>query len=226
MQKRVKKSHSQIVRTFALKWAAKPARGLLRGNPGLDWETPKPAKPKKAMYTEEEVKVLEEGVREWLRPIVATLAWTGMRIGELTNLRWKDVGLKERVIHIRVQEEWKPKGKRDRTVPLHPKVETVLRKQRIGEKVFLGPEGGRLKETYCLKCLKADQVKLGVRENELHGFRRFFATTMMQNGASAETVRQRGGWKTLETMLRYLADVSVKESVAAMEKVVKSLAAS
>jgi len=30
-------------------------------------------------------------------------------------------------------------------VPQHPKVETVLRKQRIGEKVFQGPDGGKLK---------------------------------------------------------------------------------
>jgi integrase len=82
-------------------------------NPALDWDTPKPPKPKKRMYTAEDVQKLEAGVRDWLRPIVTTLAWTGLRIGELINLRWKDVDLKERVIHIRVQEDLKPKGKRD-----------------------------------------------------------------------------------------------------------------
>lgn len=215
----------QIVMKGALKWAARPSRGLVKTNPALDWDTPKPPKPKKRMYTAEDVQKLEEGVRDWLRPIITTLAWTGLRIGELINLRWKDVDLKERVIHIRVQEDWKPKGKRDRVVPLHPKVEAVMRKQRVGEKVFLGPNGGRLKETYCLMCLKLDQVKLKVAENDLHGFRRFFATTMMQAGASAETVRQWGGWRTMDTMLRYLADVSMKESVAVMDKCVKTLAA-
>ena len=57
-----------------------------------------------------------------------------MRIGELINLRWSDVDFNRKVITIRVQENWKPKGRRDRTVPMHPKVETVLRQaQRVGQ---------------------------------------------------------------------------------------------
>ena len=43
---------------------------------------------------------------------------------------------------------------------------------------------------------------------------------------NAETVRQWGGWKTLETMLRYLTDVDVKDSVAAMDQMVLRMAAS
>jgi hypothetical protein len=39
-----------------------------------------------------------------------------------------------------------------------------------------------------------------------------------------ETVRQWGGWKSLETMLRYLADVNVKDSVNAMKQAAKRLA--
>jgi len=35
-----------------------------------------------------------------------------------------------------------------------------------------------------------------------------------------------GGWKSLETMLRYLADVDVKDSVSAMDQAAKKLAAS
>jgi hypothetical protein len=39
-------------------------------------------------------------------------------------------------------------------------------------------------------------------------------------------VRQWGGWKSLETMLRYLADVNVTDSVQAMDTAVRRLAAS
>jgi len=111
-------------------------------------------------------------------------------------------------------------------VPLHPKVEAVLRAQPIGEWAFLGPQGGRIKENYALLCLKADQSKIGVPECGLHGFRRFFATNMLRAGVDVETVRQWGGWKSLETMLRYLADVVVKDSVRAMDEAVRRLAAS
>lgn len=123
------------------KWAAKPSRGFLKVNPALDWETPEPVKPKRFCYTADHVKALEVGVRDWLQPVVTVLAWSGMRIGELVNLRWKDVDFETRMFHIRVREDWKPKGKCDRAVPMHPKVESVLRSRSVGEFVFLGPRG-------------------------------------------------------------------------------------
>ena len=96
----------------------------------------------------------------------------------------------------------------------------------IGEYVFLGPRGGKLKETYALECLKADRRALKLPEADLHGFRRFFATTMIRGGVAAETVRQWGGWQSLETMLRDLADVNATDSVQAMDRVAQRLAAS
>lgn len=209
----------------AMKWGSRASRGLLRVNPSADWETPKPIKPKRRCYTAEEVAAMETGVREWLRPIVTTLAYTGLRIGELIHLRWVDVDLEKRVIHVRVQEEWKPKGRRDRLIPLHPKVEGVIRARPVGTHVFLGPDGGCLKENYALYCLKSDQrKKLKMPTGDLHAFRRFFATTMMKAGVNVESVRQWGGWQSLDTMLRYLADVDVKESVDAMDQAAQKIA--
>lgn len=205
---------------------SKSARGLIATNPAVEWETLEPATPKRRCYSRDEVSKLETGVREWLKPVVTALAWSGMRIGELVNLRWKDVDLEKRVIHIRIREDWKPKGRADRVIPLHSKVEAAVRSQRVGEYVFTGSRGGRIKESFALASLKKDQTKLGMPEGDLHGFRRFFATTMMQAGTPVETVRQWGGWKSLETMLRYLADVSVKDSVQAMRHAEAALAAS
>jgi len=223
----VKTSYNdELVIKGVFKWGSKTSRGIVAVNPALDWETPEPVKPKRRCYTPEEVAKLEVGVREWLRPIVITLAWTGLRIAELIHLRWADVDLDKRVLHVRVQESWKPKGRRDRVVPLHPKVEAVIRQQSIGVYVFMGPNGGRIKETFALQCLKEDQRKLDLPEGDLHGFRRYFATSMLRAGVDTETVRQWGGWKSLDTMLRYLADVSVKESVEAMDAAAQRLAAS
>ncbi|MCZ7649523.1 MAG: site-specific integrase [Planctomycetota bacterium] len=215
-----------LVLKGAFKWGARPSRGFVPVNPALDWETPEPDKPKRRCYTAGEVSRMETGVRDWLRPIVVMLAWTGMRIDELINLRWEDVNLEERLISIRVQEEWKPKGRCDRKVPMQAKVEAVLRRQPIGKFAFRGPNGGRVKESYALECLKRDQAKLGMMVGDLHGFRRFFATSMLRAGVDVETVRQWGGWKTLETMLRYLADVSATDSVKSMDEAVAKLSAS
>jgi len=210
----------------AFKWANKPGRALLTRNPALDWETTEPVKPKRKSYTAEEIAKLESGVRPWLRPVVTILAWSGMRIGELIHLRWSDVDFKAQVINIRVQEEWKPKGRRDRAIPMHPKVESTLKTLRVGQYVVSGSRGGRLKETWCLQCLKTDQEKLKLPVGDLHGFRRFFATTMMKAGVDTNTVREWGGWKSLETMLRYLADGTAAEGVQAMKAAAQRLAAS
>jgi integrase len=142
----------------------------------------------------------------------------------LENLRWSDVDFEKRVLHVRVQEEWKPKGRADRTVPLHSKVEAVLRQQPIGKYVITSPGGGQLRERYTLLCLKQDQVRLKLSKGDLHGFRRFFATTMMENGASPHTVMQWGGWKSMETMMRYLADTAAADSVKVMDQVTRRLA--
>lgn len=210
----------------AFKWASKAGRALLVRNPALDWETTEPVKPKRKAYMAAEVAKLESNVRPWLRPVVTILAWTGMRIGELIHLRWADVDFKQQVINIRVQDEWKPKGRRDRTVPMHPKVETALKGLRVGQYVVSGGRGGRLKESWCLAALKRDQEKLGLPASDLHGFRRFFATTMMKAGVDTNTVREWGGWKSLETMLRYLADGNSAEGVQAMQAAAQRLAAS
>src|SRR4029077_7647643 len=116
-------------------------------------------------------------------------------------------------MHIRVQESWKPKGKRDRMVPMHPKVEAVLRNQPVGEYAFPAVKGGMLCARSSRRSLREDQKRIGIQCGDLHAFRRFFATTMIRNGVDAETVRQWGGWKTFQTMLRYLADVNAKDSV-------------
>jgi len=218
--------NDSLVIKNALKWGSKASRGFLPVNPSLDWETAEPVKPRRRMYTQVEANKLEAEARAWLRPIITTLAYTGMRIGELVALRWQDVDLIKRIIHIRVRDDWRPKGKADRMVPMHAKVEAVIRSQSLGKYVFSGPRGGHVRETYVLTCLNKDQERLKLPRNDLHGFRRYFATTMLKAGVSVDTVRQWGGWKSLETMLRYLADTSVEDSVKAMEEASRKLAAS
>src|SRR5262249_9357312 len=90
---------------------------------------------------------------------------------------------------------------------------------------FIGPRGNQVKDHVSLRCLQEDQVKLGLEVGDQHGFRRFFATTMIRNGVDVETVRQWGGWKSFNTMLRYLADVNATDSVIAMDQLFARMSA-
>lgn len=78
-------------------------------------------------------------------PIFITMLWTGMRVGEITGLRWEDVDFDNNIIHInhtlvyydtRTEDGCKyaihtPKTKAgNRTIPMLPKVKAALMQEK------------------------------------------------------------------------------------------------
>ena len=57
----------------------------------------------------EEIKRLYDACPEYLKPIVAIAVCTGMRKGEILNLKWPDVDFRRKIITI-----LKTKGQRKR----------------------------------------------------------------------------------------------------------------
>ncbi len=221
---------SNIIKNF-LKYASHPARGLMEQNPGEYWEVREPPEKLAYCYTEEEVQKLMTKCREWLRPILTTLAYTGMRIGELINLRWQDVDFKNGMITIAVREDWHPKGRRSRSVPMHPFVRSAVEVRRVGEYVFMGPKGGRIKQNRTLECLKKDREKLGIHHGVLHSFRHFFVSFCAERGVPVLTCMAWVGHKDAEMVWHYyhLHDRASKEAMerlAAPEEVGTLLAQS
>jgi integrase len=78
--------------------------------------------PKQPCFAVEQVELLISNAEGWAVPMLATLAFTGMRLGELQQLRWEDVDLERNVIHVhRGGSGDKPKDKEDRFIPIHAK---------------------------------------------------------------------------------------------------------
>jgi integrase len=86
--------------------------------------------------SDEEIRSLCEAATPTYRPIISTLAWTGMRVSEALGLRWQDVDFDASEIHVQGQltEDGtikRPKTKAGtRTVPMLPVVEQELREHR------------------------------------------------------------------------------------------------
>ncbi|MHC5057169.1 MAG: tyrosine-type recombinase/integrase [Planctomycetota bacterium] len=211
---------SMIIKDF-LKYASHSGRRLMADNPGEAWEVRKPPKKQGYCYTEEEVEALIKGCRDWLRPIVTTLAYTGLRIDELIELRWEDVDLCNGLISIRVRDDWRPKGKRDRSIPIYPLVRGAIESRPLGEFVFLGPLGGRLTESNTLKCLKEDREKLEIAQGVLHSFRHFFVSMCAQSGVAIFTCMSWVGHKDSD-MVWYYYHLHDKASKDAMERLAAS----
>jgi integrase len=87
--------------------------------------------------TREEIKAIVEAAKGRWRPILLTAIFTGLRASELRGLRWTDVDLDKRELHVRQRADryskiGKPKSDAgERTVPLTPIVVNTLREWKL-----------------------------------------------------------------------------------------------
>src|SRR3984957_14194297 len=87
--------------------------------------------------TREEIKAIVEAAKGRWRPVLLTAIFTGLRASELRGLRWKDIDLDKRELHVRQRADrysaiGKPKSESgERTVPLTPIVVNTLREWKF-----------------------------------------------------------------------------------------------
>jgi integrase len=75
----------------------------------------------------------------WMRELVVFAVITGLRMGEILNLCWRDVDLDRGIIHIQSSPRFRTKQGRRRTVPLNITALAILKSRRetgVGEYVF------------------------------------------------------------------------------------------
>lgn len=137
-----------------LNWSEE--QGLVDNSP-LD-EVPRPAKEQKEpaylqpQELEELITALDDHAEttvdalgntsdlQWLRDIILVAVGTGLRRGELVNLRWQDVDLGERRLHVRHRDDFQTKGRKERTIPLRGRaLETLRRRNAEQEEDLDGP---------------------------------------------------------------------------------------
>ncbi len=151
----------------------------------------------------------------WLHDVVTTLAFTGLRIGELIALRWSDIDLASGMIEL-VDESKSSrkqqvgvvrtlKGGRGRVFPINPELLPIFASiaRKADGVVFHGPRGGRLKADTIRNILIRDVLKplakkfptpageIGFAHGRLHSFRHFFCSLCANNRVSQQMLM---GW--------------------------------
>ncbi|WGD28939.1 site-specific integrase [Ancylobacter sp. WKF20] len=129
----------------------------------------------------------------YLRPFVLLLIETGMRRGELLSIRWKDVDLKARTIHIA-----KTKNGYPRTIPLTPKaVELLATLDRSCERVFsISPNAVRLAWVRLRK-------RAGLEGLRMHDLRHEAVSRFFEYGLSVPEVALISGHRDTRMLSRY-----------------------
>ena len=150
-----------------------------------------------------------------LRPLAIVSINTGMRKGEIFNLTWKDVDLKNKIITV---EGSTSKSGQTRHIPINKESLEVLTnwKHQTGCEgfVFPGKDGHRLDN---VKKSWDGLLKLAKIEGfRWHDLRHTFASKLVMAGVPLNTVRELLGHSDLAMTLRY-AHLAPDSKAAAVE---------
>lgn len=170
---------------------------------------------------------LSSPLGRWIRPILITLATTGMRIGELISLRWSDIDFTSGSIRIMDErfsrrKEIKgrvrtTKGKRSRTVPLSPQLRAVLvtLPRHPDGLLFHGVNGVPLRDKRVLDVFKREireplkgefpvtTGEVGFQHGTIHSFRHFFVSEAFRQGATEAEIMDWVGHRSSEMVHHY-----------------------
>lgn len=165
------------------------------------------------IFIEEDLLLeINNGVKEqFLRDFYITGFHTGMRAGEICNLRWSAIDLEQRIITVQNTESFTTKSKRERIIPIndtlmevlknmYPKVISILR----SDLVFCRVKGIKLNVDYVSKKFKKVIRELNLDEKiHLHVLRHSFASNLIQRGVSLYVVKELLGHSSVAVTQKY-----------------------
>lgn len=173
----------------------------------------------------------ERGYEQWpalgtfsdhMTPIVLLAINTGMRRGELFNLRWSDVDFVGALITV---DGAGAKSGQTRHIPMNSEALTVL-KTWHGDKVqppdayvFPGADGARMDDIK--KGWASIAAAAGLNEFRLHDLRHSFASKLVMKGIDLNTVRELLGHASLAMTCRY-AHLAPEKKAAAVSALVSA----
>ena len=122
-------------------------------------------------------------------------------MGEILNLRWQQVDMKRRMVHLGGSGEFKTKTRQSRSVPLNASSLAVLERLsgRKGERVFLKRGHPITKDNLTHRFKKAVRTAELSDDLHFHSLRHTFASWLVQDGVSLYQVGRLLGHTTART---------------------------
>jgi integrase len=152
-----------------------------------------PEKPPAYLCREDFGRLISAIEKPWLKDLVVVAVSTGLRRGELLNLRWVNVDFANRLIHIQSSDGFRTKAGKRRAVPMNESVYHLLWNRSLKSKndlVF--PFKGRIMRGDLL----SRRFRLAVKAAGLnpalhfHSLRHTFATWLVQERISIYEVQK------------------------------------
>ena len=152
--------------------------------------------------TREEITRLVDCSSPHLKPVIITAVSTGMRRGEIFNLKWKDIDFENGFIRVE-----KTKNKERRDVPidayLMETLKSLTESRAKGDLVFLQENGTRITHTFMCVNFKEALEKAGIEDFRFHDLRHTAASLYATGGSDIMSLKNLLGHKSIRMTQRY-----------------------
>jgi len=168
----------------------------------LSW--PKDPKRLPEILTAEQVSALLSALESAkYRVFFTTLYATGMRLGEAARIEARDIDAARGVIHVR-----HGKGRKERLVPLSPRLLDILRAYWKHERpsapyLFPTQKGRALDLDFARRVLHKAAAAAGLKKVTPHILRHSFATHLLDAGTELRVIQVLLGHDNIQTTTRY-----------------------
>lgn len=221
--------------------------GILARNPVDASRPPKPAEKEITVWSPEQVqKYLAALEGHPLEAMLRLAVSTGMRVGELTGLRWQDVDLNRGVVYVRqaayrvkggAQGFKPPKSKAGVRVLLldtptlaalkrHAMNQTIEMGGKLPELVFPDADGGPMKPWKVWYHHRKVAERAGLPLIRTHDLRHTSLSLQALVGADVKTLQARAGHASLQTTQRYLHLLAARQHQEILRRLEQVLSAS
>lgn len=180
----------------------------IKTNPAIAINSPKLAKKLPKVLSVSEVdQILKNNLTDIEKAIVELLYSSGIRVSELTELKYKNVDLLKKIIKVF------GKGAKERIIPINQKCVEILKKYlkkrqliylkyNLCDNFFLDDKGKKITRQYVYKIIKK-QGELINKQISPHTIRHSFATHLLECGADLRVVQELLGHSSIVTTQLY-----------------------
>ena len=192
-------------------------------NPFTKIKFPKLSKSFPAFLSEDKLLIiLTNTPYQYLKDIFTVGFYTGLRLGELINMKWNWIDFFQNHITVKCSDDFITKSKKERNVPMSEKVQAILVNRfnlavhQPDEVVFYRIERRKLHQETISKQFKRAVRKSNLNENiHFHSLRHSFASLLAQKGVSLYIIKELLGHEDLATTQIYshLQQQNLKDAV-------------
>ena len=138
------------------------------------------------IFTKEEIEILWLNINMPHVYIILILIYTGMRIGELINLKNTDINLKEKILQIRVSKT----SSGVRSIPISSKIIPLFRGNIKEDQVYFVKGDTTEQLSYSTFKPRFNKVlkKIGIEKHTIHDTRHTFATLMNNANVNSTSI--------------------------------------